>query len=153
MYPLLLSMHILFAIFWFGSVLFADFVVIPAIQATSADAQNELIAALGPRIDRALIPAGALTILLGIAAGIVSGVLGQMGTAYGKEWLAALVIALLTYLWGVFVITPAVRKRHAMAPDAPEVASQTDRIKMLAMLELIGFASVFVLMMLMGFSA
>lgn len=153
MYPLLLSLHILFAIFWFGSVLFADFVVIPAIQATSTDAQNQLIAALGPRADRALIPAGALTILSGIAAGLASGVLGQMGTAYGKEWLAALVIALLTYLWAIFVITPVVHQRHAMAPDAPGVASQTERIKMLATLELLGFTTVFVLMMLMRFSA
>ena len=43
------------------------------------------------------------------------------GTAYGWTWLTALVVTILTYLFGLFVIVPALR-RMDQAPVAADGA-------------------------------
>lgn len=151
MYQALLSLHVLFAIFWFGSVLFMDFVVIPAMQAMPREAQSLFLRSITPRLSRALTLAGALTILLGIAVGLVKGVVGQLDTSYGRNWLAALVIGLLIYLWGLRVVAPAAEKLNMLSTDSPDFAAQSNRVKMCVMLELAGFLVIFVLMMRMRF--
>jgi len=133
-YQVLRSFHVLFAIFWFGAVMFSNFVVIPALLAMPHGAQNEFIKAFTPKLDNTMIPAGTLTILTGVAVGLDSGVWGQLDTAYGLTWIAAFVVATLTFLWGLFVISPNAAKLHALPPGSTAALSQTHRVKGLAML-------------------
>jgi uncharacterized membrane protein len=79
-----------------------------------------------------------------------------LGTAYGLTWLTALTITVLTYLFGLFAIIPALRRMDAapVASDGsptPELTAATNRVKRLVSLELIGFLVIFTCMILMRF--
>jgi hypothetical protein len=73
-------------------------------------------------------------------------------------WLVALVVAILTFLWGRYVIGPTVARMNAvpLAPDGtatPELDAAISRAKLVTVLELIGFLVIFTCMILMRFGA
>lgn len=80
----------------------------------------------------------------------------MFGTAYGITWLVALIAAILTFLWGKIVINGAVRTMN-LAPINPDgtataqLEAATDRVKLVAVLELVGFLVIFTCMILMRF--
>jgi hypothetical protein len=78
------------------------------------------------------------------------------GTAYGLTWLTALIVTLLTYLFGLRVIVPALREMDlaAVEPDGSAtlaLVASTNRVKRLVGLELMGFLVIFSCMILMRF--
>lgn len=152
-------LHVLLGILWFGAALFADVILIPAISNFSLEKQREIGGAVGVRgtaIFRIVAPA---IIVLGFIRGTVFGPiksLDALTTAYGITWLIALVVALALWRWS---LTTYARALHALttvplAPDGsatPEVEAATNRVKKLAVLELVFFFVIFTCMILMRF--
>ena len=156
-------LHVFFGVFWFGSTLYVDFILIPGLQTLSPGKAREAGAAVGARAVKVILPVAGLTILLGVIRGTAFGPiksLEDLGTTYGITWLVALVAAIATLYWGFRVLTPAVEKLDAV-PDSeatqadgtpsPRLAAIIDDIKRKAGLELIGFLIIFTCMILMRF--
>src|SRR5260370_12249378 len=64
-------LHVFSGIFWFGSTLYLDFVVIPAVMTLPLDQQRTVSKPLTVFSDRVLIPSAILVIVLGLVRGIV----------------------------------------------------------------------------------
>jgi uncharacterized membrane protein len=153
-------LHVLLGILWFGNALVLDVIVIPAINRLPIVAQREVASHIGSRatpIFHVVVPA---IILLGIIRGTVLGPIKSvdllLGSAYGLTWLTALVVTILTYLFGLFAIIPALRKMNLapMNPDGsptPGLAAAIGHVKRLVGLELLGFLVIFTCMILMRF--
>ena len=153
-------LHVLLGVLWFGTVLSLDVIVTPAVGRLPIVAQREISSVIGARatpIFRVIVPA---IIVLGIVRGTIMGPLKTIddvfGSAYGLTWLVALVVTLLTYLFGLRVIVPALREMDlaAVKPDGSatlELVRSTDRVKRLVGLELLGFLVIFTCMILMRF--
>jgi uncharacterized membrane protein len=156
-------LHVFLGIFWFGSTLYVDFILIPGLQTLAPGKAREAGAAVGAQAFRIIPAVAGLTILLGVIRGTAFGPIksiGDLGTTYGITWLVALVAAIATLYWGLRVLTPAVEKLNAV-PDSeatqadgtpsPRLAAIIDDIKRKARLELIGFLVIFTAMILMRF--
>jgi uncharacterized membrane protein len=156
-------LHVIFAIFWFGGVLYGDVVLVPAISTLTLPTQRAVGAAIGARANRIVPAAAGAVILLGILRGTVFGQLRSLDaltTAYGITWLVALVFAIGTFMWGLRVIGPSL-ERLATIPDAealnadgsatPALAALIARVKRVVLLELVGFLVIFTCMILMRF--
>jgi uncharacterized membrane protein len=153
-------LHVLLGILWFGNALVLDVIIIPAINRLPIVAQREVASLIGSRatpIFHVVVP---LVIALGFIRGTFLGPIKSLdvllGTAYGLTWLVALIVAILTYLWGLFVIIPALRAMDRVPLNAggtptPELEAATNRVKRLVSLELLGFFVIFTCMILMRF--
>lgn len=153
-------LHVLLGILWFGNALVLGVIVIPAINRLPIVAQREISSAIGSRatpIFHVVVP---LIIVLGFIRGTFLGPIKSvndlLGTAYGLTWLTALIVTTLTYLFGLRVIVPALRRMDLteVNPDGsptPALAAATNQVKRLVSLELIGFLIIFTCMILMRF--
>ncbi len=157
-------LHILLGVFWFGSTLYLDFVVIPAVMTLPLEQQRSVSKPLTLFSDRVLIPAAILVIVLGLVRGIVFGPVQSLdilfGTAYGITFLIAFLATVATFLWGHFAVGRAARHLEAFPLSevmkssgtvAVAFAAQVQRVKLLALLELLGFFVIFTCMILMRF--
>lgn len=153
--------HILLGTFWFGGVLFANFVVVPAMLKLPAEAQRQFLGHFAAQTER-IVPFAAIgTILLGIVRGTVLGEikdLADFGTTYGIAWLIGLVIACATFAWGMWVLTPRANRLTADMAAAgsaaggqlpPEMAARMSQLRVIALLELLGFFVVLTTMIVM----
>jgi uncharacterized membrane protein len=153
-------LHVLLGILWFGSILVLDVIVIPAINRLPIVSQRQIASLIGARatpIFQMVVP---LIIILGIVRGTVLGPIKSIdvlfGSSYGLTWLTALSLTILVYLFGLFVIVPALRRMDlaAVGPDGsptPALVASTNQVKRLVGLELIGFIAIFTCMILMRF--
>jgi uncharacterized membrane protein len=156
-------LHVLFGIFWFGAVLYADFILIPAITTLPITSQREIGGAIGARAAKIITPVAGLVILLGLIRGTVFGPIktfDALTTTYGLTWVFALIVAVVTFLWGTRVIVPAIERMNAISvadavqadgTPAPNLVAAIDRVKRVTVLELIGFFVIFTCMILMRF--
>ena len=156
-------LHVLLAIMWFGSVLYSDFILIPAISTLPLPTQRIIAAALAPRANRIIPAVAGVVILLGVIRGTVFGPLKSLdalGTAYGITWVVALIVAAGTFLWASRVIAPSLDRlasipdSEALNPDGSATAKLTElisQVKRNVALELIGFLVIFTCMILMRF--
>lgn len=151
MLTVLLGFHVLCSIFWFGSVLFAVFVLMPVISSLDPRYQFAVMEPLGKRAGSVLFPVSILTIISGIILGIATGVLDQLSTPYGLTWIASIVVTCLLLYWGVGVINPAERKLKYILPETPEFTKQLSKIKLFIMIELFVMLLIFILMIFMRF--
>jgi uncharacterized membrane protein len=150
-------LHVLLGIFWFGSALYVDIVLIPAISHLSLEKQHEIGAALGVRGTAVFRVVAPLIIVLGFLRGTVFGPirsLDALTTAYGITWLVALVVTIALYRWAFTTYTGALRALTTvpLAPDGsatPEVQAAAERVKRLAAVELVFFFVIFTCMILM----
>ena len=98
MWPVVLMqwLHVLLAIFWFGSLLYADIVVIPTLMKLPPDQQRTFAIPFGLRTDRVMLPVGILVLVLGLLLGTifvdVQSLTFLFGTAYGITFLIALLL-------------------------------------------------------------
>lgn len=147
--------HIFVSIFWFGAVLFTDFVLMPGIATMSPRAQQEFGIHVGPRVNRLIVPAALLSIALGALRGLLFGDIGGpdavFGTTYGLAWLTALIVAVATFAWGLFLIGPTV-ERLSKSGSPADATAQIARLKPLVTIELAGFVVVFTSMIVMHYA-
>ena len=124
----LLFVHILGAIFWFGSGLFLQLVMLPAIRGMQFDEQKSIFTALAGRYGKIIGPVGGLTVLFGFLRGLVAGVFGNLGSAYGITFLAAIAGAVFVIVVGARFIGPTAEKL-AHATSREDVLQLADKIQ------------------------
>lgn len=104
---ILLGIHILAAIIWVGSMLFVGWGVFPSSSEIPAASRQKFFISLMRRSHLPFAGAGVVVILTGILLGTVVGPLRSwaavFSSSYGQIWLTALLVALFTLFWGVFV--------------------------------------------------
>lgn len=153
-------LHILLGILWFGNSLALATITIPAINRLSLLGQREIGSHLNFQAQRVFHVVAPAVIVLGFVRGTFLGPIKDLaalfGTSYGLTWLVALIAAVLTHLWGRFAIGGAIRAMELtpINPDgtaSPELEAATDRVKRVAVLELVGFLVIFTCMILMRF--
>jgi len=143
-------LHVFFAIFWFGAVLTIDFLILPTVQSVPPAVQQVFGRALADRAPKIITPVAFIAIALGIIRGIAGGVLGNLGSAYGLTWIAALVLGIGLLTWGLVLITPAAKKLQ-QSTTGPEFDAQLARLKFFTISELGGFLLILVFMIAMRF--
>ena len=147
-------LHVLAGIFWFGSTLYALFVLGPTVMSLPTQMQVAISRAGVKRANVTYETAGGITILLGIIRGTLLGPVKSLGflfgTPYGITWGIALVLALGVLAWSHWVVFP-VGERMPAAIEAGESAAAMRRAAPLFGLELLGFFGIFTCMILMRF--
>ena len=89
----------LFGVFWFGSQIYLDLTIKPAIARLPPDAAAQMQSALGSGTARRITVVTATgTVLLGALRGLAGGALDMLDTAYGITWLAAFAIGFVMML-------------------------------------------------------
>jgi uncharacterized membrane protein len=154
--------HVLLGILWLGNALVLAVIVIPALNRLPIATQRQIASQIGARatpIFKIVVPA---IVILGIVRGTVLGPIRSVdvlvGSAYGLTWLAALVLTVTVYAWGLTVLEPALQRMNAapLEPDgspSAELVAATNRVKGLVLVELLGFLAIFSCMILMRFGA
>lgn len=157
-------LHILFGTFWFGGALFANFVVIPAMMRLPAEPQQQFLKLFAEQSERMMLIAASGTIVLGFIRGTTFGPIKDfdaLGNPYGIYWLISLIAAGITYAFGKWVVSPRANRLGAEMAAAgvgpggqilPELAARMNQVKILALLELVGFLVIFTTMILMHFA-
>ena len=144
----LLYVHVLGAIFWFGSGLMLQFVFIPALRDLPYEAQHPWLQALSANYSRIIGPVGGLTILFGILRGIFAGVLGTLNTPYGITFVVAFVLAIPVIAVGARFIGPTAQKLAA-AGTRDEVLTLATQISRYGRIEASGMLVMLALMVAM----
>jgi uncharacterized membrane protein len=153
-------LHVLLGILWFGNALVLVVITIPAMNALPITTQREFGQHLGRVAGRLFTVVGPTVIILGVIRGTLLGPIKTVddlfGTAYGVTWLVALVAATATFIWGKLMIEGSVHRMNAvpLAADGgptPELTAAVSRVKLMTVLELLGFFVVFTCMILMRF--
>jgi len=149
---LLQWLHVGGAIFWFGSVLYADFVLIPVLQGMPLDLQRTVGSAIGARTSMILTPASGIVVLLGVFRGLTGNVrLNHLfDNSYNFTWLVSLVLAIILIFYSQRILNP-VLGRLASTDPGPPLEALVSRIKTLATGELVFFFVLFTLMIAMRF--
>jgi uncharacterized membrane protein len=145
-------LHVFFAIFWFGGVLFMFAVMSPALQAAPPAAALQVAAQLGGRLTRTFAPVGALTILFGILTATVFGPVKSLSVVWNSAYGATVTIALIIAI-GLAVLgarTGQVGERLATASDS-ERPPLLARIGQMTSMAVTGFVVVLICMVLMRF--
>ena len=151
-------LHVFLGIFWFGSTLYLNFVVVPAIMGLPAEQRPAISKRISERWVRVIMPVAALVIIVGLLRGIVFGPVQSFsflfGTAYGITFLVGFLAAVATFFWGLLAISREAKKLETLPTNAKEQIAYDatlNRVKLFALLELIGFFVIFTCMILMRF--
>ena len=157
-------LHVFCGIFWFGGTLFLDFVVIPAVVGLPIGQQRSFSKRFSKIGARVIVPVATLAIVLGVVRGVVFGPVTSwdflVGTSYGVTFLVGLLAAVATYLWGFLVTTRQGARLNEIPVDEAAVTEgklpleftrQLGLVRLVAMLELLGFLVVFTCMILLRF--
>jgi hypothetical protein len=111
----LLYLHVLGAIFWFGSGLMLQIVFIPALKDLPYEAQHPWLQALSGNYSRIIGPIGGTTVRIGILRGAFAGVFGNLNTPYGITFVVSFVLAIPVIIVGARFIGPTAQKLAAAA--------------------------------------
>ena len=153
-------LHVLLGIIWFGNSLILALILIPTLNALPIPIQRDVGGRYGERSTRLFDVVVPLIVVLGFIRGTLLGPIDSVSdvfaSPYGITWLVALLAATATFLWGRFVIVPAVRHMDGIPLDAeggatPELETATAQVKRVVVLELVGFVVIFTCMILMRF--
>jgi uncharacterized membrane protein len=156
-------LHILMGITWFGSVMFYNFVALPAVMSFPLQEQRAVMGRLAKYTPRLVVPASILVILLGILRGTVFGPIQSLsvlfGTAYGITWMLALACALFNFVEGIGIgkLAESLNTNEVDARTFEEgkvptaLATKMQQIKRRTLLSLLVFLPIFTCMILMRF--
>lgn len=107
MRELLLVLHIFLAIIWAGGIMFIGWGVFPATLRLSLVKQRFFLISLMKHVHHLFTLAGAFVIITGILLGTVFGPIKSWdflwNSTYGHIFIAALIIGILTLIWGIAV--------------------------------------------------
>jgi uncharacterized membrane protein len=143
-------LHVLGGIFWFGSAMMTDFVLVPMLKAVPIEARQAWLKVFASRYGRIVGPVGGFTILFGILRGAFGGVFSVIGSAYGLSWIAAIVVGVAVAGIGGALIGPTAEKM-AVAKGDEEMVPLFKRITGYGRIEVAGFLILFSLMIAMRF--
>ena len=148
--------HILLGIFWFGSALYANLILAPAMMQVGPGTRRELFTAMAGRAPFIMVWAGYLTVTAGFFRGTVFGRIQSVevlfGTRYGVVWLIAFAVGVFLALWSHLVLARSARAM-VMAPAAASGASVAVRPSPIPrIVEMAGFFVLFTLMIVLKFS-
>src|SRR6266487_4276417 len=97
-------LHVFLGIFWFGSLLYVGLVLVPALRRLPLEQQRTIPGPINEQAERVLFPVSILVIILGLIHGTVLGPVQSLGyllgTAYGRTFLIAALVAVATAVWG-----------------------------------------------------
>lgn len=141
--------HVIFAVLWFGSILFTNLILFRELHRLPPDLESAVRTRLSSGSGRrnTLIMASG-TVGLGIVRGLTGGVLDSLATPYGMTFIAAGVIGISMVAW--LVLNPY-RTRLQRMPPGPERETQLRRQNVFNRLYLAGFPVIFTLMIAMRF--
>ncbi len=149
--------HILLGIFWFGSALYANFILAPTMMRLDQGTRRELFGALFGRASVVMTWVGYLTVAAGFIRGTVFGRIQSvdilLGSRYGIVWLIALAVGLFLALWSHLVLARSAQLLIAMpqpVASGPVVPPRPD--PMPRVVEMVGFFVLFTLMIVLKFS-
>jgi hypothetical protein len=158
MLPILRFVHVVFGIFWVGSVLFVTFVLMPTLKG-AGPAGIAVMKDLGKRMSMIMIVAAVLTLgagiwLMMILSGGAPGVWMQSTT--GRTFIIGGALAILAFLIGISINAPAGSRMSAIGaaiakrggPPTPEEAAQLQRLQ-----SRLGTFGVVVALLLLGAAA
>jgi uncharacterized membrane protein len=147
-------LHVLLGIFWFGSTLYVDVILVPTLMGLPLAKQQEVTGRLAQRSSQILLPVATLVVALGFLRGTVFGQLHSVadvfGGAYGLTWLVALLTGVALLGW-TFIVLKRALDRLNTAPGPEQFAAGLQRAKVLTLAELAFFAVIFTCMILMRF--
>jgi hypothetical protein len=144
----LLFVHVLGAIFWFGSGLMLQIVFIPSLTNMPYEAQHPWLQALSANYSRIIGPVGGLTILFGVLRGAFAGVFGSLNTPYGITFVVAFLLAIPVITVGARFIGPTAQKM-ARAANRDEVLALAKQIARYGRIESGGMVVMLALMVAM----
>lgn len=153
-------LHILLGVIWFGNSLVVASILIPSLNRLPIPVQREVGARYGERATAVFDVVVPALIVLGVIRGTLLGPIKDVGdvfgSPYGITWLVALVAAIATFLWGKYAISGAIARMNLAPVNADGTATaqleaETARVKVVVMLELVGFLVIFTCMILMRF--
>lgn len=142
-------LHVLGGIFWFGSTLTNNVVVIPAIKAQKPESQTSWWTSYSSRYGNMIAAVAGATILFGIIRGLVGGVWSALGSAYGLTWIASLLLGIGLAFVGARLTGPAAEK--LASEDRASYGADLARLSRLGRVEIGLFAVLFSLMIAMRF--
>lgn len=148
---LLQGLHVLFGVLWFGSALFHNLIVMPAIGRMDSKHQSSINKALSTSVVKFMVTVATLTIVFGVLLGFSGHIWSQLGSRYGLTFLGALIAATVTYFWGMLLIAPNTKKLDTSLPNSPEYFAALRRVKLFSASELGLFGIVFVIMIMLRF--
>lgn len=107
LHQIVLGIHIFLGIVWVGGILFVGWGVYPAVKTMEVSAQRKFLYTLMNKTHVLFSLVGVGVIATGIILGTVLGPIKSidilLNTTYGKLWLTALIIGLITLAYGIFV--------------------------------------------------
>jgi uncharacterized membrane protein len=142
-------LHVLGGIFWFGSTLTNNVVVIPAIKAQTPESQKTWWRSYSSSYGKMIAAVAGATIVLGIVRGLIGGVWSVLGSAYGLTWIASLLLGIGLALVGARLTGPTAEK--LASEDQASYGANLDRLGLLGRFELGLFVLLFSLMIAMRF--
>ncbi len=143
-------LHVLGGVFWIGSAILLDLIILPSLRTMNSDHVQAWLRAFNPRYGPVIAMVAGLTILLGIVRGIASGVLGELGSPYGLTWIASILLGAGT-AWVSARLTGPTAQRLATAKDGSEMHALLERLATLGRIELAALLILFTFMIAMRF--
>jgi len=154
----ILGVHILLAIIWVGGVLFVGWGVFPAAKTLAYNVQRSFFLTLMRFTHWFFTGAGLGVIVTGILLGTLLGPIQSWEqvwqTTYGNTWFTALVIGVVTLIWGVVIAYRQAIKvftntsiwQEASAGSPRKLNKALFRIALTESVEVIGFMLLIYLM-------
>jgi uncharacterized membrane protein len=142
-------LHVIGGIFWFGSTLTNNVVVIPAIKAQTPESQKAWWKSYSSRYGQMIAAVAGATIVLGIIRGLVGGVWSVLGSAYGLTWIASLLLGVGLAFVGARLTGPTAAS--LASEDPTHYGANLARLKRLGRAEIGLFVVLFSLMIAMRF--
>ncbi len=147
-------LHVILGIYWLGSILYVDTILLSTLSTLPLPDQQKIGKLLGPRTSRTLALVSLAVVLLGFLRGTVFGSLHSLGavfgSAYGITWFAALLLGIGLILWGHVVLGPRAEALNT-ATSPEQYGAMVTRLKVLTLIELVGFMAIFTCMIVMRF--
>ena len=145
--------HIAGGAAWFGGSVFANLVLVPYVVRQPPERGRQLVRDLILKPERVMIAAALTAALSGLIRGAVFGRidgLAALSTPYGLVWLASIGLAIVVFVVGGRLTSPAAR---ALGDDAPadddpgrRHAEHLSRLRTGFRIELAGITAILVLM-------
>jgi len=160
-------LHVIFAIFWFGSTMYLDFILLPTLQKVPPASARAVGRAILPRMAMAMRIAGTAVIVLGIIRGyawgprVPGGDSFDFSSQYGITWSIAILLAVAIFAIGEGVVGRTARRLYgddslwgfatAGGPPPAGFVALAGRLRAAGIVQLALFVAIFTCMILMRF--